>query len=87
MHKRSKGKILKFKVGDQVRIKKIEVSPDRFLGQSGMIGLVTSAPGVNMAILGDELEFHYTVDLWWPHDPNRVESESFPESYLELRSE
>ena len=52
-----------------------------------MIGLVTSAPGVNMAILGDELEFHYTVDLWWPHDPDRVESESFPESYLELRSE
>ena len=78
---------MKFKIGDQVRIKKFEVSPDRFLGQSVMISLVTSAPGVNMAILGDELEFQYTMDLWWPHDPDRVESESFPESYLELRSE
>ena len=79
---------MKFKVGDKVRIKKIQTGEDQFLGQAGMVGIVTSAnSGIKMATLGEDLEYQYTMDLWWSQDPDRVVSESFPESYLELRHE
>ena len=78
---------MKFNVGDKVRIRKVETRPGQFLGQGGMLGVVTGAPAAPMGPIGGDLEYHYTMDLWWPHEPDRVQSESFPESQIELREE
>ena len=78
---------MKFKVGDKVRIRKVETSPGQFLGQAGMVGVVTSIGAAPMSIDGGPLEHHYTMDLSWPHSPERVESISFPESQIELRTD
>jgi hypothetical protein len=76
---------VKFEVGDKVRISKVETSPGQFLGQAGMIGVVTSVGAVPFSIDGGPLEHHYTMDLSWPHSPERVESISFLQSQIELR--
>jgi hypothetical protein len=76
-----------FKVDDRVRIRKVETFPGQFLGQAGMIGVVTAASDAPMGFTDGKMERHYTMDLWWPHDPDRVESISFPESQIELRSD
>ena len=63
-----------------------------FFGKGGMFGVVTSAHEVKLVLPGEfdgseQMEYRYGVDLWWKHNPDRVESDSLPESILELRTD
>ena len=63
-----------------------------FFGKGGMLGVITSAHGVKLVLPGEfggseQMEYRYEVDLWWNHDPDRLESDSLPESILEPRTQ
>lgn len=70
----------KFKVSDDVRIRRVEVSPGQFAGQSGVRGTITAIGQAPMSIQGGPLDLHHTVMLHWSTGDRE---ESFPESWFE----
>lgn len=73
----------KFKVGDEIRIRRVEVSPGQFAGQSGVRGTITEVGEMPMGLQGATPELYHTVMLQWPTGDKE---DSFPESWFELDS-
>lgn len=71
----------KFKVDDEVRIRRVETSPGQFAGQSGVRGTITEVGELPMGVQGATPELYHTVMLHWPTGDRE---ESFPESWFEV---